>query len=119
MKPVAHMKQEELKYAIQDCYEAVKAMPQNPKAIAYLQDARAAEDELRKRARVALNRAEVHRNCFDRLAFGIQRARLIAKGLHPHPTRIRKHARAVTAYEVDRFRSACWLLGHYRLYGLV
>ena len=89
-------------------------MPSNPKAIAFLQTANAAEDEISRRARLRMTRKDLHAYCNDPLVPG--------GGLHPSKRRKLwgvKYGAHSAAYAKDRHRSAAFLVGWYRQYGLI
>lgn len=106
---------ESLAFIIQDCREAVRAMPMNPKAIEYLQLASEAERQLNRRERLAMWRKTLRDHGFDYLTVN----ETCGNDVHTHIRRrnVRDHNR--TGYVVDRIRSATWMLGGYRRFGLI
>lgn len=98
-----------LKFIAEDCFAAVQANPRNAKAIEYIQTARACEKELARRERIRLYRQDLRDFIFDDLQY--------SKGNFWGRKAIRN--RNKTAYSIDRFKSACWMLGSYRRFNLV
>ena len=107
---------ESLAFIVKDCREAVQAMPNNERAIEYLLLASEAERQLTRRGRLSQWRRTLRENGFDPLAVAngyldTYRAR--------HWSRKNISDRNKTPYTKDRIRSALWILGSYRRFGLV
>ena len=98
---------DQLKYIIQDCSEAIAANPSGHKAMDYLLELRACERELSARETLRIIRRGTSGNVYD--------------PLYCETPRGRKYARKYrnSDYDRDRHRSACFQAGWYRKYGLV
>jgi hypothetical protein len=94
-----------LEFIVKDCREAVSAMPENPRAVEYLQAASEAERILVSRNRLRGIR-ERSRGClFDPLTVPIRQRRFV------------KHRNS--GFSQSEHKTACFQIGWYRLYGLV
>ena len=113
MRPINNRTDAELEYAVKDCLDAVAANPDGHKAMEYLIEKNACHDELSRRARLRMYRKDVHQFLNDPLS--------ISANGRLYLLRWRKSQAnfGYTGYQIDRFRSACWMIGSFRRFGII
>jgi hypothetical protein len=116
MKSVRHLTDYQLQFIAQDCREAISANPDNPKVFQYLADKNTCQDEITRRDRIRIARKMI-RETSDLLAWSADAMRKSC-GLRYRLRTIRE-SYANSVFHNRQCRDGAWLIGWYRLNGMI
>ena len=116
MLPVKHQTDAQLRFNTQDCREAISANPDSPKVYQYLQEKTACLDEITKRDRIRIAR-KMLRDTVDLLAWSAD-AMQKSCGLRYRLRTIRE-SYTNSMFHQRQSRDGAWLIGWYRLNGMM